>query len=555
MDFSFFITNNKSGHKTREKWFSKNHKSEYDKIISYCEKFNLQTFKEKIWFYYHKLTNVPICVCGKKSNFSGRFDRGYNEFCNIMCVNTNKKIMVDRIKESNQNKWGVDFYPQHKDFINKVKETKKNRYGDTNYNNKDKMVNTKLLKYGNGGYNNFKKYKETCLNKYGVDNASKSDIVINKIKETNQKTYGYNSPTQSPQIKEKLKTTLLNNIKKRFNNNEFVNYNFELSEYKLNCLDCNEEYKIPMGLYNERKRLEYQSCTKCNPIGISKTSKYETEIIDFLKSIYKGEIIQSERGVIKQELDIYLPEFKLGIEFNGLYWHCELFKDSKYHLNKTNLCNNAGIDLIHIFEDEWLFNKEIVKSILKNKLNLIDNRLYGRKCIIKEIDNKTSTDFLNENHIQGGKSKNSVRVGLFHCDELVSVMTFSKGRIAVGGKNNVWEMVRFCNKINTTVIGSGSKLLKYFINNNAPEKIISYSDIRLFNGELYEKLGFKYIHKSQVNYWYVIENKRYHRFSYRKNVLVDQGHDKYKTEKEIMFSRKIYRIYDCGNVLWEWKIE
>jgi hypothetical protein len=131
-------------------------------------------------------------------------------------------------------------------------------------------------------------------------------------------------------------------------------------------------------------------------------------------------------------------------------------------------------------------------------------------------------------------------------------MTFSKGRVIMGGDNNEWELTRFTNKINYSVVGGASKLFNFFIKNFKPLKVVSYSDIRLFGGNLYNKLGFKKISQSKPNYWYVINDKRYYRFNYRKGILIKQGYDKNKTEKEIMFDRGIYRIYDCGNIRWEY---
>jgi hypothetical protein len=131
-------------------------------------------------------------------------------------------------------------------------------------------------------------------------------------------------------------------------------------------------------------------------------------------------------------------------------------------------------------------------------------------------------------------------------------MTFSKGRVILGGKKDEWELTRFCNKINFNVVGAASKLFSFFKKTYNPEKIISYSDIRLFDGKMYGNLGFSKIWKSKPNYWYVIDDIRYHRFNFRKSVLVKEGFDKTKTEKQIMFDRKIYRIFDCGNVRWEY---
>ena len=124
----------------------------------------------------------------------------------------------------------------------------------------------------------------------------------------------------------------------------------------------------------------------------------------------------------------------------------------------------------------------------------------------------------------------------------------------MGGKKEEWELTRFCNKINFVVVGAASKLFKFFIKNYNPNKIVSYSDVRLFDGKMYETLGFNKISQSKPNYWYVINDIRYHRFNFRKSILVKEGFDKNKTEKQIMFDRGIYRIYDCGNIRWEYTL-
>jgi hypothetical protein len=273
---------------------------------------------------------------------------------------------------------------------------------------------------------------------------------------------------------------------------------------------------------------------------------------DFIKS-YNIETIPSYRKIGNKEIDIFIPDRKLGIEINGVYWHNELFKNNDYHLFKTQLFNSQNISIIQIFEDEWLYKKDIVKSIIKNKLSLIDNKIYSRNCKVREVSNKETKKFLNENHIQGNVNS-KIKLGLYYDGELVSLMTFSKGRIIMGGKKEEWELTRFCNKINFVVVGAASKLFKFFIKNYNPNKIVSYSDVRLFDGKMYETLGFNKISQSKPNYWYVINDIRYHRFNFRKSILVKEGFDKNKTEKQIMFDRGIYRIYDCGNIRWEYTL-
>lgn len=507
MDFSFFITDNKSGHKTRETWFSKNHPEEYQKILKHTIKFDLKSFKEKIWFYYNNLTEIPTCPCGGKSKFSDRFDKGYNDFCSLECANNHKDEMVKRQKESIQKKWGVDFFPQHKDFIKKQKETKKERYGDENYNNVNKMKSTKEKLYGDSGYNNSEKNAIT-----------RRDSFIKTLKGKTK--------------------------------DKFISYELDSDNIKLNCSLCNQDYNIYNNLFNYRTKQKSVLCTICNPTDNKQVSGLELDIINFVSSLV--DIKTKDREVLNgKELDILIPIKSLAIEFNGLYWHSDIYKDKNYHLNKTIECNKKGVDLLHIFEDEWLEKSVIVKSIIKNKLGLCDKRIYARNCEIRVVNKSEEKLFLNSNHIQGFVGSN-VSYGLYRNGELISIMTFGGLRKSLGynSKNGSYEMLRFCNKLNYNVVGGASKLFKHFLKKNNPKQIISYSDMRYFDGSLYNKLGFELVNQTKPNYFYVINHNRENRFKYRKDVLVKEGFDKSLTEKEIMKSRGYNRIWDCGNKKW-----
>jgi hypothetical protein len=319
----------------------------------------------------------------------------------------------------------------------------------------------------------------------------------------------------------------------------------------VNYLNCKKHIKISCPEHGEFEQLpdthlQGSGCPKC---GL-KYNKSEDEVKSFIKSL-NIEIIENSKNIITPlELDIYIPSHNIAIEFDGLYWHNELFKPSNYHLNKTDQCESKGIQLIHIFEDEWLYKKDIVKSRLKNILGITENKIFGRKCIIKDVNTRDKKLFLDNNHIQGTVAS-SINLGLYYNDELVSLMTFGKGRIAMGGNSNQYELVRFCNKLNYNVIGGASKLLKYFIKVYQPKEIISYADRRWSQGNLYKQLEFTNTKTSAPNYWYIINNNRKHRFAYRKSILVKEGYDSNTTEHEIMKNRGIYRIYDCGTLVYK----
>ncbi len=328
-----------------------------------------------------------------------------------------------------------------------------------------------------------------------------------------------------------------NEIYKNRYDYSLVNYKNNKTKVKIICPEHGEFEQSPMS------HLTGHNCKKCSNSGYSNQEK---EIVKYIKSL-GIDIEENNTSILNgKELDIYIPSHNLAIEYDGLYWHSELYKDSKYHLNKTIDCELKNIRLIHVFEDEWKYKKNIVKSRLKNILGLINNKIYARKCEIREVNSNDSKKFLNENHIQG-TSKSKIKIGLYYDGELVSLMTFGLGRVIMGGKTNEWELTRFCNKLDTNIIGGASKLLKYFIKNYKPNRIISYADRRWSNGDLYDKLGFEFIHDSKPNYWYINNDIREYRFKYRKSELIKFGYDSNKSEKEIMFELKKYRIYDCGN--------
>lgn len=306
------------------------------------------------------------------------------------------------------------------------------------------------------------------------------------------------------------------------------------------------------GKFTQRAHdhLQGYGCPKC---GVRK-SENEDKICNFINSL-NIKVEKHNRTIIKpNEIDIFLPEKKIGIEYDGLIWHSEKYKiDSQYHLNKTNKCNEQGVRLIHIFEDEFLEKENIVRSMLSNILGVTKNKIFARKCEIKEVPSKEANIFFSENHIQG-KCRAKVYLGLYYNNELVSMMSFNNPRQMKkynSDYDNTWELIRFCNKLDTSVIGGASKLLKSFIVKINPSKIITYADKRWSNGNLYEKLGFTHTHDSKPNYFYVIGQHRENRFKYRKGELVKKGFSSDKSEHEIMLENKIYRIYDCGSMCFE----
>lgn len=304
------------------------------------------------------------------------------------------------------------------------------------------------------------------------------------------------------------------------------------------CLTCGHTWSTTPGNISQG-----HGCPTC--ASTKGYSKAEREVSEFIKSIYTGWIELNDRSILEgKELDIVLPDLGLAIEYNGTYWHREAVKGRTYHLEKTEKVEEFGYRLIHINEDEWYLNRKIVESRL---LSLIgqSKRLYARKCVIRPVENVEATKFLDDNHIQGSV-QSSTKLGLYHNDILVAIMTFGAPRF---NKRYDHELLRYCSLLGHTVVGGAGKLLNHFRKTHLGS-IISYADRRWSSGGLYKALGFSSIGNSAPNYKYYKGKESLSRYACQKHKLVAQGYDATKTEAQIMETRGYTKMYDCGSSVW-----
>jgi hypothetical protein len=563
MNLDIFREKDLSGALRKEAHVSNKYPEQYTYILDWCLLNNLSdlSFKLKVYHVINDLKFIPKCTCTKEVNFKNS-DYGYNEYCSKNCVNESNSVVLKR-KETNLKLYGTEIPQNLELFKKKSKQTNQLKYGvDYPWQNQE-------IK---------KKYINTMIERYGVDNPNKSkEILIRRIesfknnidkyketyKKTNQLKYGVDHPWQNKDIHKKCINKILNtkyvNITNKIGTecikqgHLLLNIDWNIKE--ISCL-CNKQhtYEITNYLFHKRILDNINTCTICNKINTY--SGEELNLRNFIIDNYNGTIIYNNRKILNgKELDIYLPDLNLAFEFNGLYWHSEANKYKNYHLEKTNNCADKNIKLIHIWEDDWLLKQDIVKSIIKNALNKTDNIIFGRKCEIRIVDNKIAKLFLIKNHLQGNINA-KYNIGLYYLDELVSLMTFGNLRKNLGQNTiniNDYEMYRFCNKLNTTVIGGASKLFKYFNNNYTINTIISYADYSRYTGNIYKQLGFVYDKLTIPNYYWIIDNKRSNRYNWRKDKLVKLGYDKNLTEVQIMHNLKSLRIYDCGNLKYIFK--
>lgn len=296
------------------------------------------------------------------------------------------------------------------------------------------------------------------------------------------------------------------------------------------CIICPEHGEFWQRGYNH---LGGCGCPKCS----CSQSKPELEIIEFLKKYLKpGQIIEKDRKILNgYEIDILLPDFNIGIEFNGLYWHShKMKKDINYHRDKMLLANQKDYRLIQIFEDEWLERKEVVLNRLRHVVNGdVDNPTIGaRKCTVRQINGQIAKDFLKKYHIQGYVPA-TIYLGAYYKEELVGVMTFIKGQ------SQAWNMPQFVTKPSYKLPGLIGKMLKFFVRNYQYSKIQTTLDLRwnqsLNNNTIYDKLGFNIIDVQPPQYQYIINNTRISNIDLQSvNIETDN------------------KIYDCGYAIYQY---
>jgi hypothetical protein len=484
----------------------------------------IMSLSERVWLYKNELNKIPTCPnCNKKELKFKNLTIGFRKFCSKKCA--------------------AEY--SHKNPIIKTKRI--NNMLQCNYDNKKRLSMTKKANdtkknFSNDKKNEINKKRENTVNKkYGVNNVSKNKKILEKIKKNIIITKNKNRDLNFSKRIEKIGYKLL-----------FC----EKDELSIKDNNCEHEFNINRSLFNQRNRFNVTVCTICNPIN-NHISDFQNKIKIFISSIYSGEIIDNKKYG-NYEIDIFLPKMNIGFECNGLWWHSELYREKEYHINKINYFKNKNITIINIWEDWWKNKSEIIKSIILNKLIKTPDKIYARKTEIKEItDNKLVKDFLEKNHIQGFVGS-KVKIGLFYNNELVSLMTFGNNRISMGKKSsdNEYELLRFCNKIYTNVIGGASKLFNYFIKTYTFSKITTYADLSISNGNLYKKLNMSYESTTKPNYSYFHKDIgiKVNRFNFRKDILVKQGYDRNKTESEIMKERNYYKIYDSGNLKFKYDI-
>lgn len=500
-------------------------------------------------------------ACRSADNF-----RNINEASKRKNGGVSKIITTDvsLVKEAVRAKHGVDNVMQVKEIAKKSKETYEERYGKE----------TRLK--------NFDAIKQ----EYQVNSPFQVRDIRNKAMKTLQDTYGVTNPMHIPEAKQKnvasrlletYKTRILNNTyaEPLFSAEEFCTHGYwkdglepglkdSLRLYPYRCKSCKQAFSCGVIYDNGFSKLaiSFPRCPKCNPENQSRSS-YEITLVEELSKHYSGPILTNYKYDNQREIDIYFPEAKLGVEINGLYWHSDRFKSPSYHIDKTEEVKALGIRLFHLFPERDDFQGKRLRLITTKILNLLEadqaKKVPARKCSIRELTADAANSFYEENHIQGKFIGGKLHLGLYHDDELVAAMSFSKPRAGISSSSSgisTWELVRYATSMNSRVQGGFSKLLKYFLRGHSGSRIISYADLSYSVPEknIYISNGFTLLKRAEPSYFYSKNEVKYGRYSLRKSELkkkFPEVYDEGKTEYEIATELGFSRVWNCGNLVYE----
>lgn len=490
--------------------------------------------------YYRKC--LYICPgCGKES---------CTPFCGPKCSNADPEVKRKK-SETTMKHFGVSNPGQSEEVKAKMEESCLKHFG-VKHSFQAESVKTKI--------------RETSLRKYGVEHPMKTEEVKEHQKTSIRERLGVDYPMQSKEVLEKSKKTCLEKygeenvaksdyFKEKLFNISFNKYHKNIQDFNLKFIrenfveDCKfkiQEFKDYFGINSRvvvncfKKRLGILEQNNDSYIDQG-YSKEEKELFEWIPTENK---VCNIRSIINPlELDMYLPDYKLAIEYDGIYYHSEQFKPEGYHIFKTSECEKQGIQLLHIFDIEDI---DIWKSIISGKLKK-NTRIFARKCQVKELSFDETKIFLEENHLQGFCPA-KYRYGLFYNGELVQVMTFGVPRF---NKRYDFELLRLASKKFISVVGGASKLLKFFRDSHTGS-IISYANRRFSTGDVYRKLGFTQLGRTDVNYFYTGHNEVLTRYQCQKHKLKDllENFDPSKTESENMRLNGYSKVFDCGNLIF-----
>lgn len=484
---------------------------------------------EHMFWVLNKITEYPKCEGCNVSLSSKNWkpflkpeqrtnldkSQGYMKYCGQACA-YKYGSKQENYKKSCIEKYGVDHPMKDFDILAKRKATNIDRYGDENPN---RWTGEKFL--------------ALMEEKHGTRTVRHIDGVHDKIKETNSEKTKDLVLMKIKELELLFDAKCLTKLPDKINRVDDVLFDWKHS--------CGREWSSYISFRGIR------SCPACS----SGTSKGEQEIAQFVSDL-GIKIEQRTKSIISpRELDIFIPDRNLAIEFDGTYWHNAKFEDRNKCLTKLDMCNEKQINLLTIQEHLWVNKPDLVKSRLKSILGFSD-KIAARKTNIKNVDLLEAQKFLKENHLQG-YARSSIRLGLYYEEELVMLVTFAKPRWA---KKHDWELIRMASKASITIQGGASKLIQHFRKNNEGS-IISYADRCWSQGNVYKQINFEFSHATSPSYWWIHHSLgSYARYQTQKSklprLLADINKEFFPelSEEDNMRMAGFLPLFDRGNLVF-----
>ena len=466
-------------------------------------------------------------------------------------------------EKTNLERYGTECVLSSQEVRDKIKKTNLERYGYEIASLSDEVK---------------EREKKNNLEKYGVVSTAMLKETQEKAIATNRERYGFDWHIQSESQKEKIRCS----IREKYGKDWITQVDFirksmaeknNKKRYKL--FERWKEYVVPLFSieeyegWKEDKRYLWK-CQKCGNVFYwnqfdcpgrvpvcqncsmhSGHSSLEKEIVDFIKSVYDGKIIVGNRKLLgNMELDIYVPERKFAIEMDGLYWHNEEKHSEGYHVMKTKHCLENGINLIHVFKDEWLSRRTGVENAIMNALGIWEFEINADDCDIRNVSSEEARKFYAENSAIYGNRHSRMNYGLFYQDNLVYLMSFSASKF---NEEFDYQLIALSNRKSYHIINAESKLLYYFKSLHQNRKTVLYADRRYVSREKCKGIGFKFIKSTHVNYFWTHGRKKFSRNQCRLHALEILG-DKYDSNleyEENMSFAGWKKIYDCGFDMFE----
>jgi hypothetical protein len=532
-----------------------------------------------------KFNESPFCKNGNRRTFK-QFPKGYYNACGVEpgkkcpCLmdvilpkidakNKNrskeeKQRILDKTKATCIKNFGYDNIFKVPNFADRITDTIKKLYGV------DKIIDVPGVR---------EQKKATSQKNWGKDHPRQSKIIVDKTNATNMEKYGNNCPMHFPEIEAKVKETMMERfgVENYFDTEENQNKMKERRKEKCGY----ENYGSSLVSVVSRKILDdkslfietvtgrsYESAAK--KIGVSPQTvnayaeKYEAqsylrpgtgstnqlEIFEWLTELGFNAVYNTRSIIPPKEIDIWLPDYNLGIEYNGIYRHSEFSggKDKNYHSAKLQLCKDKNIDLIQICSLHYDNKLDVVRGIILRRLNAT-NKIQSKDCLVKKVAFDDASTFAISNRVTDLLlNTDSINMGLMCNDQIIQLISFN---LIVEG---IWE-IEVVRSNNFDVIGGFNQILRFFIDKFKPKIISTKVDLRYYSGEELSVFGFKYkAHLTPTcryvyNYWTLEQQSEG-----IKQELTLNGFDLITHNRASLQELKYDIVWDCGYEIWQLSI-